>query len=44
MPVYVNDPLTGDQFAFYGDRPITPELSRELIGASIVEASQELLD
>ena len=44
MPVYVNDPLTEDQFAFYGDRPITPALSRELIGASIVEASQELLD
>lgn len=44
MPIFLNDPVTGDKFEFYGDQAVTPGLARELIGASIVEASQELLD
>ena len=44
MPIFLNDPVTGDKFEFYGNQTVTPGLARELIGASIVEASQELLD
>ena len=44
MSININDPVTGDSFEYFGSQPLNQSLARELIGASIVEASQELLD
>lgn len=44
MPVNINDPVTGDSFEYFGNQTLNQSLARELIGASIVEASQELFD
>ena len=44
MPININDPVTGDSFQYFGNQTLSQPLARELIGASIVEASQELLD
>tara|TARA_R110000772_G_scaffold88039_1_gene183217 strand:- start:1044 stop:3998 length:2955 start_codon:yes stop_codon:yes gene_type:complete len=44
MSININDPVTGDSFQYFGSQPLNQSLARELIGASIVEASQELLD
>ncbi len=44
MPININDPVTGDSFQYFGSQTLDQSLARDLIGASIVEASQELLD
>ena len=44
MPININDPVTGDSFEYFGSRTLNQSLAKELIGASIVEASQELFD
>ena len=44
MAILVNDPVTGDSFEYFGSRTLNQSLAKELIGASIVEASQELFD
>lgn len=44
MSITINDPVTGDSFEYYGTQSLTPQLANDLIGTSIVEASQELMD
>ena len=44
MAILINDPVTGDSFEYFGNQTLSQSLARELIGASIVEASQELFD
>lgn len=44
MAIRINDPVTGDSFEYFGNQTLSQSLAKELIGASIVEASQELFD